>query len=89
MLQFWTDVCLKAVATGVVDGCFSDSSQPETHGTAKHLNASYNTEFEAGKVLTMSGLTSHFNGSPGKPYTGSTGTLLWNNIVRGSVMELS
>ena len=39
--RFWSGVCLKAVATGSVDGCFSDSSEPDTHGISHHLNSSY------------------------------------------------
>ena len=36
--SFWLDVCFKAVATGLVDGCFSDSSEVGSHGTESALN---------------------------------------------------
>jgi len=58
--SWWESVCLKAVASGVVDGCFSDSSQPDTHGTGRWLNASYHDKFEQGKVDTMAALTTKF-----------------------------
>jgi hypothetical protein len=74
--SFWQGVCAAAVASGVVDGCFSDSSQPGSHGTSRHLNASYNALYEAGKVATMSNITAKFGGNPGKPYDGSTGVLI-------------
>jgi hypothetical protein len=48
--EFWRGVCSNATASGVVDGCFSGSSCNGTHGTSKHLNASTNAAFEAGKV---------------------------------------
>jgi len=48
--DFWLDICTKAVASGVVDGCFSDSSEVGSHGTNKFLNASYSKAYEVGKV---------------------------------------
>ena len=73
---FWQSVCASAVASGVVDGCFSDSSQPGSHATAKHLNMSYNAQFESGKVTTMANVTATFGGRAGAPYAGSTGVLI-------------
>lgn len=32
MRAYWKAVCLNATATGFVDGCFSDSSENNTHG---------------------------------------------------------
>jgi hypothetical protein len=74
--KFWKGVCTNATASGVVDGCFSDSSCNATHKTSTHLNASMNDAFEAGKVQTMSEVTADFGGEAGKPYKGSTGVLL-------------
>ena len=73
---WWGGVCATAVASGVVDGCFSDSSQPGSHGTGKHLNASGNALYEKGKVETMSAVTKKFEGTAGKPFKGSTGVLI-------------
>jgi hypothetical protein len=73
--KFWKDVCYNATASGFVDGCFSDSSQPGTHGTSSHLNASANAAFEAGKIQTMSEVVTKFGGQAGKPYGDSTGEL--------------
>ena len=36
---------LNATRTGLVDGCFSDSSQPDSHGTGNHLNATDRAAF--------------------------------------------
>ena len=65
---FWKGVCENAVASGFVDGCFSDSSQPDSNGTGKHLNETDHAAFEAGKVRTMSELTARFGGQAGQPY---------------------
>jgi hypothetical protein len=65
---FWKGVCYNATATGFVDGCFTDSSQPDSHGTAKRLNASARAAFEAGKVQTMTEVTARFGGAAGRPY---------------------
>lgn len=73
---WWQGVCTAAVQSGSVDGCFSDSSQNNTHGTDKHLNASDTLAFEKGKIETMSTVTAQFGGTAGKPYTGSTGVLI-------------
>merc|ERR1712080_84731 len=69
--KFWTSVCLDAVATGFVDGCFSDSSQPGSHGTSKFLNQTDNAAFESGKVNMMTEIIKHFGGIAGKPYQGN------------------
>jgi len=75
--DFWIDACFRAVASGVIDGCFSDSSNVGTHGIGFYLNASYNAAFEAGKVATMAEATKRFGGAAGKPYSStSTGTLI-------------
>jgi hypothetical protein len=74
--EFWKEVCSNATASGVVDGCFSDSSCNGTHGTSKHLNASTNAAFEAGKVQTMAEVTSMFGGQAGKAFKGSDGVLI-------------
>eukprot|EP00039_Didymoeca_costata_P015923 m.277406 g.277406 ORF g.277406 m.277406 type:complete len:381 (-) comp16306_c0_seq14:759-1901(-) len=76
MRDYWKAVCINATQTGFVDGCFSDSSQNATHGTEKHLNASDDQAFEAGKIQTMSEMTQFFGGAAGKPYEGSTGVLI-------------
>lgn len=73
---FWKDTCLNATKTGFVDGCFSDSSQPGSHGTGKALNDSAQIVYEAGKVKTMSEVTAAFGGEAGKPFAGSTGVLI-------------
>jgi len=74
--SFWQGVCYAAVASGVVDGCFSDSSQPDSHGTAKRLNATDRAAYEAGKVQTMSEVTAHFGGAAGAPYPASASGVL-------------
>ena len=75
--QFWLDACFKAVATGLVDGCFSDSSEIGSHSTASALNATANRTYEAGKVLTMTEATARFGGVAGQPYPASAnGTLV-------------
>jgi hypothetical protein len=75
--EFWLDVCFKAVATGLVDGCFSDSSEVGSHGTGTALNKVANASYEAGKVLTMTEATKRFGGVAGQPYTNDvTGTLI-------------
>lgn len=74
--EYWAGVCMNATATGLVDGCFSDSSDPGTHGTVHHLSVAANARFEAGKVMTMSNLTTFFGGEAGKPYAGSHGLLI-------------
>ena len=77
MRQFWLDVCFKAVATGLVDGCFSDSSEVGSHGTTGALNRTANATYEAGKVTTMAEATKRFGGEAGKPYPAdATGTLV-------------
>merc|ERR1740130_1788715 len=72
MQDYWIEVCLNATKTGFVDGCFSDSSQPGTHGTEKYLDKSDSAAFEAGKIETMAKVTPAFEGIAGKPYAGST-----------------
>merc|ERR1712083_1144951 len=59
--SFWQATCRKAVQTGVVDGCFSDSSQPGTHKTETQLNktaflvgAGDYSYFGSGKWITAS-----------------------------------
>ena len=37
--EFWKETCINATLAGA-DGCFSDSSQPDTHKTQTFLNAS-------------------------------------------------
>lgn len=74
--EYWISMCVNATTTGHVDGCFSDSSQPETHKTAAHLSPAANARFEAGKVATMANLTAFFGGAAGEPYTGSHGVLI-------------
>ena len=64
--EFWLDVCFKAVATGLVDGCFSDSSEVGSHKTGTALNASANATYEAGKAATMAEATRRFGGTPGR-----------------------
>ena len=65
------------LATGVVDGCFSDSSEVGSHNTGRALNRTYNLSFEAGKVTTMAEATKRFGGAAGKPYPqNATGTLV-------------
>ena len=77
MRQFWEDTCLNATRTGYVDGCFCDSSQPDSHGTANHLNVSDRAAYEAGKVETNSFLTKAFGGAAGQPYpSNATGVLI-------------
>ena len=49
--EWWKSACINATLTGYVDGCFSDSSQPHTHDTERHLNAADDAKFEAGKVV--------------------------------------
>lgn len=74
---FWLDTCFKAVATGLVDGCFSDSSEVGSHNTGRALNRTYNVSYEAGKVTTMAEATKRFGGAAGKPYPqNATGTLV-------------
>merc|ERR1719454_1510105 len=48
--DFWRDTCLEQVASGYVDGCFSDSSQTGSHRTDEALNSTDRSAFEAGKV---------------------------------------
>merc|ERR1719473_987555 len=75
--QFWLDVCFKAVSTGLVDGCFSDSSEVGSHGTGTALNATANLTYEAGKIATMTEATKRFGGVAGQPYpVDATGTLI-------------
>lgn len=75
--EFWLNVCFKAVATGMVDGCFSDSSEIGSHGTGDALNRTANATYEAGKVLTMTEATKRFGGVAGQPYPhDATGTLI-------------
>lgn len=75
--NFWLKVCATAVASGYVDGCFSDSSEVGSHRTGSFLNASYQNLFEAGKVATMSNVTALFGGVAGEAYPDSaTGTLI-------------
>jgi hypothetical protein len=74
--EFWKGVCYNATATGFVDGCFSDSSQPMTHGTSSHLNVTDEAKYEAGKVQTMTEIVAKFGGQAGKPYGDSTGLLI-------------
>lgn len=83
--DYWKSVCINATATGFVDGCFSDSSQPNTHGTQGHLNAADEAAFEAGKVQTMSELTQFFGGTPGKPYAGSDGVLIGKTVTQEGI----
>merc|ERR1712124_125265 len=66
--SWWANVCLNFTKTGVVDGCFSDSSQPGTHGTKKALNSTDAAAFEAGKVKTMTTVTAALGGKAGKPF---------------------
>jgi len=74
--DFWISVCLDGTKAGLVDGCFSDSSQVGSHGTNKSLDESDSEAFELGKIETMAELTRHFGGKPGKPWKGSTGVLI-------------
>jgi hypothetical protein len=74
--SWWAGVCLNATKGGYVDGCFSDSSQPGTHGTQRVLDAKDQAAFEAGKVKTMTKITTAFGGTAGQPYAGSTGVLI-------------
>jgi hypothetical protein len=73
--EFWKTVCINATKSGVVDGCFSDSSQPGTHKISNFLNATDNAAFEAGKVQTMSEMTAVFGGKAGEAYGDSTGII--------------
>mmetsp|Transcript_55665 Transcript_55665/g.82812 ORF Transcript_55665/g.82812 Transcript_55665/m.82812 type:complete len:390 (+) Transcript_55665:68-1237(+) len=75
--SLWKDVCYNAVNSGVVDGCFADSSFPDSKHTYTHLNASDRAAFEAGKVITNADITRKFGGEPGKPYPqNATGVLI-------------
>lgn len=74
--DWWQNVCMTAVASGFVDGCFSDSSREGTHRTDKALNDTDKAAFEAGKVATMTSLTKAFGGTAGQSYKGSTGVLI-------------
>jgi len=75
--SWWEGVCVNATRTGVVDGCFSDSSTPGgSHGTPKVLNATDQEAFEAGKVKTMTSVTAALGGTAGQPFAGSTGVLI-------------
>ena len=75
--SFWLATCFRAVETGLVDGCFSDSSEVGSHGTTKFLNESYNNAYEAGKVLTMATATARFGGAAGQAYPrDATGVLI-------------
>merc|ERR1712091_551221 len=75
--DFWKSVCFDATQSGFVDGCFSDSSQPGSHGTSKYLNASDNAIFEKGKIQTMTEVTAAFGGLAGHPYPpNATGLLI-------------
>ena len=75
--DFWLNVCFKAVATGLVDGCFSDSSEVGSHGVGAALDKAANATYEAGKVATMTEATKRFGGVAGQPYPDdATGTLI-------------
>jgi len=75
--NFWISACVNATKSGVVDGCFSDSSEVASHKTATALNASSNAAFEAGKVQTSAALTTFFGGTGGQPFTpASSGVLI-------------
>lgn len=74
--SWWAGVCLNATKGGYVDGCFSDSSQPGSHGTEKVLDAKDKAAFEAGKVKTMATVTASLGGAAGQPFAGSTGVLI-------------
>eukprot|EP00927_Polykrikos_kofoidii_P046470 TRINITY_DN40705_c0_g1_i1.p1 TRINITY_DN40705_c0_g1~~TRINITY_DN40705_c0_g1_i1.p1 ORF type:complete len:475 (+),score=90.50 TRINITY_DN40705_c0_g1_i1:61-1425(+) len=74
--QWWQDTCMQAVASGFVDGCFSDSSGPGSHGTNMALNATDKATFEAGKVATMAAVTAALGGQAGQPFEGSSGLLI-------------
>jgi hypothetical protein len=75
--DFWLNVCFKAVSTGLVDGCFSDSSQVGSHGVGTALDKAANATYEAGKVATMTEATKRFGGVAGQPYPAdATGTLI-------------
>ena len=75
--EFWLDACFKAVATGLVDGCFSDSSEVGSHKTGSAMNRTFNASYEAGKVTTMTEATGRFGGVAGKPYPAdAAGTLV-------------
>lgn len=74
--NWWRDTCLNVVKGGYVDGCFSDSSQEDSHRTGKALNSTDRAAFEAGKVTTMTELVEAFGGQAGKSYDGSKGVLI-------------
>jgi hypothetical protein len=75
--ELWKSECINATLSGYVDGCFSDSSDPDTHGTDDKLNASTKAAFENGKVQTMSEMTAYFGGAAGQPYPDdATGVLI-------------
>lgn len=74
--QYWVSACINATKTGVVDGCFSDSSEVDSHKTAHYLNEKDHAAFEFGKVQSMSTLTAYFGGKAGEPYAGSDGVLI-------------
>lgn len=73
---YWESACVNATKTGFVDGCFSDSSQVDSHKTAVHLNEADHAAFEFGKVQSMTDLTAFFGGHAGEPYAGSDGVLI-------------
>lgn len=76
--NFWLNACFKAVATGLVDGCFSDSSEVGSHKTGSALNKTANASYESGKVATMTEATARFGGTAGQRYNsaGVNGTLI-------------
>jgi len=84
--KFWLETCQTAVHSGVIDGCFSDSSQPGTHRIDSFLDAASASRFEAGKVDTMSTATQFFSGEPGKPYTeAATGVLIGKKSTQSGI----